>query len=177
MLLSDWKWNGKQFGDRLAQARINAGLSQEQLARVFGKKNAYISNWENGHASGEALQLIAAIANITGVSTDWLVGFVDEPTGIVGETLPSHVADVLRQYQGLSDLGQQELQEQLEHIVSIDTQRRDDDARREVFAVLADAILVGDESQMLRDAILASRNGDLGAAHSLARRIRLRLGL
>ena len=36
------------FGDRLRKARLNANITQQELAKKVGAKANSVSNWENG---------------------------------------------------------------------------------------------------------------------------------
>lgn len=48
----------KIIGENIRQARKNANLSQEQLARMVGCTKAAISIWENGEAEIGAKKLL-----------------------------------------------------------------------------------------------------------------------
>jgi transcriptional regulator with XRE-family HTH domain len=43
-----WAISMKSFGDRLREARIAAGMTQEQLGFALGVTKASVSAWENG---------------------------------------------------------------------------------------------------------------------------------
>jgi transcriptional regulator with XRE-family HTH domain len=61
------------FGERLAHARQQAGLSQEQLAEKLGTIQRVVAHWERRPVALRAEQL-AALADALGVTTDFLVG-------------------------------------------------------------------------------------------------------
>lgn len=56
----------KNFGKRLKELRINAGLSQEQLAEKVGVSTKTVSYWENSHnpVTFGKIPLIAETLNI-----------------------------------------------------------------------------------------------------------------
>jgi len=56
----------KQFGKRLKELRIEANISQEQLAEQLGVATKTVSYWENGHnpITFNKLPLIANALNI-----------------------------------------------------------------------------------------------------------------
>jgi transcriptional regulator with XRE-family HTH domain len=61
------------FGERLTQAREQAGLSQQQLADKLGTTQRAVSWWEREPVALRADQL-AAVAEALGVTTDYLLG-------------------------------------------------------------------------------------------------------
>lgn len=71
--------------ERLKLARQRAGLSQGQLGQYLGVVTQQISKWE-GNISTPAGDTIARLAQLLGVTTDWLLELVDEPTGRLYDT-------------------------------------------------------------------------------------------
>ncbi|MAC82194.1 MAG: transcriptional regulator [Rhodobacteraceae bacterium] len=72
---ADDDWYGPDsatFGDRLAGAREQAGMSQAQLARRLGVKKGTIVAWEDDHSDPRAnkLQMLAGLLNVSMV---WLL--------------------------------------------------------------------------------------------------------
>lgn len=68
-------WYGPEtatFGDRLAAARENAGMTQAQLARRLGVRKATLTGWEDDLSEPRAnkLQMMAGLLN---VSIMWLL--------------------------------------------------------------------------------------------------------
>lgn len=60
------------IGSRLRQERKLAKLSQEALARRIGVSKNSVCRWEAGQAYPRA-ESIAAIADVLGVDTRWLI--------------------------------------------------------------------------------------------------------
>lgn len=60
------------LGDRLADARLGAGLTQEQLSEQIGVKLATIQAWENDRKEPRANRL-QMLSGILGVSLRWLI--------------------------------------------------------------------------------------------------------
>lgn len=61
------------FGENLKDARLNANMTQAEVAELIGvAKNTYC-NWENGSREPNILK-IKALAKLFGVSVDYLVG-------------------------------------------------------------------------------------------------------
>lgn len=53
----------------LKAARVNAGLSQKEVAKILGVSNKTIHSWENGDTS-PATKYIDALCKLYGVSYD-----------------------------------------------------------------------------------------------------------
>ena len=64
---------------RLTALRCAAGITQEALARALSVSNKTVSKWENGISMPD-LDMLAALADHFGVSTDFLLGRVEEPS-------------------------------------------------------------------------------------------------
>ena len=60
------------FGDKLKNARINAGLTQKQLANLIGAKHNSISNWENNQNMPDP-NMIETICGALNVSPSYLL--------------------------------------------------------------------------------------------------------
>ena len=60
--------------ENIKKFRLEKGLTQEELAEIFGVSAQAVSRWENGNCYPD-LELIPAIASFFGVSTDELLGF------------------------------------------------------------------------------------------------------
>ena len=64
------------FGQRLQEARENAGMSQEAVAQELGFPTRSITRWENGRADPGSCKLVR-LADLYGVSMDWIAGRTD----------------------------------------------------------------------------------------------------
>lgn len=68
-------WYGPEtstFGDRLAAARDNAGMTQQKLARRLGVRTVTIEGWENDVSEPRANKL-TMLSGILNVSLPWLL--------------------------------------------------------------------------------------------------------
>ena len=65
--------DGKNFGQRLREARINAGLSQSELEEISGIPKARLSRYENGHVA-PSIQTLERLATALKVSEASLLG-------------------------------------------------------------------------------------------------------
>ena len=66
-----------EFGNRLCQLRMRAGLSQAQLGEKVGVSNKAVSKWENGKAK-PGLDIVRQLADTLGVSVDDLLQAASE---------------------------------------------------------------------------------------------------
>ena len=60
------------LGERITQARKQAGLSQEQLGEKLGVSRQAISKWESGQTNPDVVY-VAELCRLFGVSSDWLL--------------------------------------------------------------------------------------------------------
>ena len=90
------------FGDRLAAAREQAGLTQGALADKLGVKKATLSAWENDLIEPRANRL-QMLAGMLSVSLSWLMtGMGDGPDGPEqGQPLTADLVDLLAEMRGL----------------------------------------------------------------------------
>jgi transcriptional regulator with XRE-family HTH domain len=89
------------LSQRLRTARRAKGLTQEELAEKVRTTKGTISNYENNHSSPPN-DMLTQLADVLNVSTDWLLGRVDEP-------LPSSAADDRRRERTLDELLQEKI--------------------------------------------------------------------
>jgi transcriptional regulator with XRE-family HTH domain len=101
-----------QLGEKIQKARIEAGLTQEELAEAVDKKPATVSRWEGGHISPKP-KTLARIALATGKPVSWftrgesiegeLQARLDRVERIISafETVEFDSAEVLRRLKNL----------------------------------------------------------------------------
>ncbi len=65
--------DGKHFGNRLREARVEAGLSQSELEELSGIPKARLSRYENGHVE-PSIQTLGRLARALNVSEASLLG-------------------------------------------------------------------------------------------------------
>lgn len=66
-----------KFGERVKKLRIENNLSQEKLAQALSVTRSAVNDWENRETETNFVTLIK-IAQIFNVTTDYLLGLVDE---------------------------------------------------------------------------------------------------
>ena len=82
----------KRFADRLREARIAAGLTQEQLGFAVGVTTSSVSAWENGRET-PSFRMLPALRRELGRSLDELVcGLGTGEASTVGEARPPYPA-------------------------------------------------------------------------------------
>lgn len=71
-------------GKRLRAVRVNAGLSQKEVAAKLGVTQSYLSRIESG--SNPINSAVVQLAEILGVTTDYLLMRTDELQGAAGNS-------------------------------------------------------------------------------------------
>ena len=66
--------NKTMYSDCMKSARLNANLTQVQVAEAMHISQAAIAKWENGIGSEPSIGRLIDMANLYGVSIDTLVG-------------------------------------------------------------------------------------------------------
>ena len=66
------------FGKRLTEVRKERSLSQEGLAKGVGTTGVAIGRYERGEVK-PSVEMALKLAEVLGVSLDYLVGLTDEP--------------------------------------------------------------------------------------------------
>ena len=84
--------DNKVIGRRIREARLSAGLTQEQLAEKAGISSNYVSIMERGIRSA-TLDIFVPVCNALGVSADVLLQDVVDASAL---TASNELADLLR---------------------------------------------------------------------------------
>ena len=93
--LKDWYSEGAAtFGDRVAGAREQAGMSQKELAKRLGIRMSTLRAWENDLSEPRANRL-SMMAGILNVSMMWLM--TGEGEGVEAPVDPEPVNDTVRE--------------------------------------------------------------------------------
>ena len=58
---------------RIWQLRLERGINQKELGNAVGVSKQSVSNWENGNIM-PSIDLLIRLADVFGVSTDYLLG-------------------------------------------------------------------------------------------------------
>lgn len=105
--------------DRLRELREKQGLSQRTLSRLCHLNDYQILRYENGKSDPSATHL-EMMAEVLGVSTDYLLGMTDEPQGLAPGTdlngIEREVLEVFRRkgWNGLLSLVAEHLTKHME---------------------------------------------------------------
>ena len=90
------------FGDRLAGAREQTGMTQAELARRLGVRKKTMEDWENDHSEPRANRL-AMMAGLLNVSISWLLtGQGDGPGDPDGLSLSRESSELLTEVREIS---------------------------------------------------------------------------
>ena len=85
------------FGERLQALRQRAGMSQDQLAERLGVSRQAVSRWERDETMPETDKVIA-MADLFGVTTDYLLRPRPEETEQKAQTPPREKTDWLERF-------------------------------------------------------------------------------
>lgn len=82
------------FCERLRELRMRHGYSQSELAKAIGVERTRYNKWETTR-SEPSFTVLVQIADFFNVTTDYLLGRTDTPTGYVlqNEKLPTELVD------------------------------------------------------------------------------------
>ena len=104
------------FADRLKEARLSAGMTQQQLANKINVGNTAISNYENG-TSFHNIDVLYLIFDALNVSPNFL--FQDSiPIHEHSLTLNKHEKELIYNYRTLNPEGQKKVTDYTEDLVS-----------------------------------------------------------
>ena len=99
-MMDDMDWYGPEaatFGDRVAAAREQAGMTQAALAKRLGVRLATLRSWEDDHSEPRANRL-SMLAGLLNVSMRWLISGegegIDAPSDVVTGDLGTMLADL-----------------------------------------------------------------------------------
>lgn len=65
------------LGEQIKRLRMCKGLTQVEMAKIFGVTKQSVSNWENENIM-PSVDLLVKIAKFFSVSTDYILGLSDE---------------------------------------------------------------------------------------------------
>lgn len=91
----------RRIGKRLEMARTMLGYSQEELARLVGKKRSVISNYESGKTK-QPIDVLQRVADAIGVDVSWFFAEEKRPTdalSIILRDIQEKLNDVFTQIQ------------------------------------------------------------------------------
>ena len=77
-------------GSRLRAARKHAGLSQRELAERCSTRQSHISSMEK-ELRAPSIEMLKRLADVLGVSVQWLCGYDQTPTEAPAEIGPKHL--------------------------------------------------------------------------------------
>ncbi|KAF6618358.1 helix-turn-helix transcriptional regulator [Paenibacillus sp. EKM102P] len=92
------------YGTRIAELREHKGLKQEELAQSLGITRAALSHYEKNRRKPD-FEILTKLADIFGVTIDYLVGRTSQPTAILDSGVREFVdqlelsdEDILRRF-------------------------------------------------------------------------------
>lgn len=95
------------FAERLKELRKQRGLTQERLAKIIGVERSTIGKYEGKGGVIPSDDIKYKLAELFGVSVDYLLGRTDIPIQIDYSSLSKEEKDVVLMYRELSDNAQE----------------------------------------------------------------------
>lgn len=108
----------KKFrSERLKECRLRRGLQQDELARLLKTNASTMSRIENGKKQPDP-EMIIMIAELFNVSTDYLLGLVDDPN----TTHDEYMSEMVEKYKFIGTVFSEEIlkelpQDRLENVI------------------------------------------------------------
>jgi transcriptional regulator with XRE-family HTH domain len=113
----------KRFRERLRDWRLKRGLTQEELARKADVPTVSVSHFETGHRFPNA-ESLRRLADALGVSADYLLGRVKEPTGEDLQAADPEIAVLFRRFQGMSQEAREQVKQLFETVDAMNKKKR-----------------------------------------------------
>jgi len=91
------------LGERTHGLRLALGWSQVDLAKRLSVSKQTVSNWENGNIQ-PSIEMLVRLANVFGVTTDYMLGLEDVPRlNIEGvpAVVVAHISQLVNDYRML----------------------------------------------------------------------------
>lgn len=85
------------FGDRMRYHRLQKGMTQMDLANQLHVAQPTVAYWEHGKKTPELAKAVR-LADILGVSLDYLNGRTDDPTARLAPRRPNPDGEFVREY-------------------------------------------------------------------------------
>jgi len=94
----------EEIGLRIKEARIEMGLSLEQVGRLVGVAKSTIQRYEAGTINNIKLPIISEIARHLHVNPSWIIGKSEDKNGHTTEQEIEDIISALRQSEELREL-------------------------------------------------------------------------
>jgi transcriptional regulator with XRE-family HTH domain len=115
---------GNVFGSAFAGWRLKRGLTQEELARKADVPTVSVSHFETGHRFPNA-ESLRRLADALGVSADFLLGRVKEPTSEDLQAADPEIAVLFRRFQSMSEEAREQVKQLFETVDAMDNRYRE----------------------------------------------------
>lgn len=102
-MVDDMDWYGPEaatFGDRVAAAREQTGMTQAVLAKRLGVRLATLRSWEDDHSEPRANRL-SMMAGLLNVSMRWLISGEGAGIDAPGDVVSNDIGEVLSEMRAL----------------------------------------------------------------------------
>ncbi|MBR3743469.1 MAG: helix-turn-helix transcriptional regulator [Clostridia bacterium] len=110
---------------RLVEARNKHGYSQKYVALTVGVAPSIVSRWESGGKFPSRENLVK-LAELYGVSVDYLLGISDDETPVTNENLSPDELRLIQDYRRLNQQGKEYIRQTMYMAVPIYIRHSDD---------------------------------------------------
>lgn len=86
-------WENIMLSQRIRELRLALNISQVKLAEILGVTKQSVSNWGNDNIQ-PSIEILVKLAEVFGVSTDYLLALDDNRTLDVSDLSPEEIAHV-----------------------------------------------------------------------------------
>lgn len=108
------------YKDRIKEARLAAGLTQEELGKLIGKAKSTIAGYERVNGRDPDMETIVLLMNALNVDANFIFQDDDVTDGIV---LSLKERDMIKKYRFLSEGNQKAVSGLLDNLYGIDSEQ------------------------------------------------------
>ena len=108
----------EEIGNILKQLRLNANMTQKQVATAIGRTQQIVGHWETGYSQPDADTLFS-LCDLYGASVDKAFGFKSKKSSasVETETEDKTLEQLIKNYKSLNIQGQMKLLENSDDLI------------------------------------------------------------
>jgi transcriptional regulator with XRE-family HTH domain len=121
----------EKIGEILKHLRLNANMTQKQVASAIGRTQQIIGHWETGYSQPDADTLFI-LCDLYGASVDEAFGYNKKsPTTVATEVeeLSEYEHELIKNYRSMNDDGKMAARDSVEALTSLAKYKKCDDSQ------------------------------------------------